>query len=158
MTKNNWFKLIFSIAMSQTAGIVGSLFTAPAIPAWYASLNKPSFSPPNWLFGPVWVTLYALMGVALYLVWRNGLSEQKIKFAFWFFIAHLFMNAIWSIIFFGLQSPFWALVDIVVMWVMILVLIIKFWEINKTSSVLLVPYFFWVSFASVLNFAIWRLN
>lgn len=154
----NWQKFFVAVIMCELAGVVGSIFTASAIPTWYASLVRPTFSPPNWIFGPVWITLYFLMGVALFLIWQKGLKDKKNIFAFRFFISHLFINSIWSIIFFGLQNPLWAFFDIILLWFMIAVLIIKFSEIDKRAAYLLVPYMLWVSFASVLNFAIFVLN
>lgn len=146
-----WFRLILLIILCQSAGIIGSFFTVSSVKNWYVYLNKPSFSPPNWLFAPAWFTLYTLMGIALYLVWKN-------KPAVRLFLIHLFFNAIWSIIFFGLQNPLVALLDIILLWSMIIMMIVKFWKINKVASYLLIPYFFWVSFATLLNFSVWRLN
>ena len=148
----NYRHFIISLALPQIAGLIGSFFTISAIPTWYAVLEKPGFSPPNWIFGPVWILLYILMGVSVYLIW------QKDKSATWLFWIHLFFNAIWSIIFFGLQNPGLALVNIIIIWLLIIVLIIKFWKINKWASYLLFPYLFWVSFASLLNYYIWYLN
>lgn len=154
----NTLKLIVSIAICEGAGLIGSFFTAAAIPAWYAELIKPSFNPPSWLFGPVWIILYALMGISLYLIWRKGLANPEIKFAFIFFLVHLFFNAIWSIIFFGAKNISLALADIILLWLMILILIWRFSRIDTIAAWLLVPYFLWVSFASVLNYSIWKLN
>lgn len=145
-------KLVISLLLPQFAGLVGSLFTFSAIPAWYTTLNKPSFSPPNWIFGPVWTILYILMGVSLYLVWSKGKKGVAL------FKLHLVVNSLWSILFFGLRSPILGLITIIILWTMILVLIRTFWKINKTASVLLWPYLAWVSFATVLNFAIFTLN
>lgn len=145
-------KLIISLLLPQLAGLVGSLFTFSAIPTWYATLNKPSFSPPNWIFGPVWTILYILMGISLYLVWSKGKRGVAL------FKFHLVINSSWSIVFFGLRSPFLGLIVIVVLWITILALIRIFWKINKLASVLLWPYLAWVSFATVLNFAILILN
>lgn len=155
---NNFSKLLLSIGLSLGAGLIGSLFTFSAIPTWYATLNKPSFNPPNYLFGPVWTTLYILMGIALYLVWRKGLRKKSIRFAFSLFLIHLVVNSLWSIVFFGMHQIFLALVVILVLWLMIIVLIKIFWEIDKTAAYLLMPYLFWVSFATLLNFSIWQLN
>ncbi|MBU2025937.1 MAG: TspO/MBR family protein [Patescibacteria group bacterium] len=154
----NYKRLIISLALPQLAGLIGSIFTTPAIPGWYASLIKPSFSPPNWLFGPVWISLYFLMGISIYLIWQRAQKNKKAQKVLWLFWIHLFFNAIWSIIFFGLQNPGLALVDLAVIWVLIIILMIKFWPINKWSTYLLIPYLLWVSFAGVLNFFIWRLN
>ncbi|MFA6605337.1 MAG: TspO/MBR family protein, partial [Patescibacteria group bacterium] len=121
-------------------------------------LNKPSFNPPSWIFGPVWTTLYILMGIALYLIWQEGLKKAFVKNSFILFIVNLVLNSLWSITFFGLQNPALAFLVIVLLWITILVLIIRFYRINKLASYLLIPYLLWVSFASVLNFSIWQLN
>ncbi|MFC1756915.1 TspO/MBR family protein [Patescibacteria group bacterium] len=142
-------RLIFSIVICELVGIGGALFTSPALSsAWYKSLEVPAFNPPSWVFSPVWITLYALMGVSLYLVWRYKIL----------FFVHLFLNGLWSVLFFGLQSPFYAFLDIVVLWVLILILAIKFYKVKKIAGILLLPYLAWVSFASVLNYFIWVLN
>lgn len=166
MKNMNYKRLAVCLAVPQLAGIVGAFFTAPAIPTWYAALQKPSFSPPNWLFGPVWILLYLMMGVAAYLVWSKASGgwgtltgrNKKAKSALIIFCAHLFFNAIWSVIFFGMRNPGLALVDIVAIWIFIVILIIKFWKIDRRAAWLLIPYFLWVSFASILNYFIWILN
>lgn len=149
--------LIF-VLISQLAGVVGSFFTASKIPSWYATLNKPSFNPPGWIFGPVWITLYTMMGIASYLVWQKRGDTSLAKISLVVFFVHLVFNALWSIIFFGLQNPMLAFFEIVVLWMMIVSLIIMFYQIDKRAAYLLIPYLLWVSFASVLNFFIWRLN
>ena len=149
---------IIFIFISQAAGLVGSFFTSPAIPTWYATLNKPSFNPPSWLFGPVWITLYTLMGLAAWLVWQKWGESTLAKGAVILFLVHLVFNSLWSILFFGLQNPGLAFIEIIILWLMILALIIIFYRIDKRAAYLLVPYILWVSFAAVLNFSIWRLN
>lgn len=151
-------KLLLSLIVCQLAGVVGSVFTTPAIPAWYATLKKPAFTPPNWLFSPVWITLFALMGLSAFLVWRKGLDQEGVKTAVSIFVIQLVLNALWSVMFFGLRSPLAGLVEIVFLWVAILVTILYFWRISIPAGILLVPYILWVSFAAVLNFSIWRLN
>ncbi len=158
MKINNAFKLIIAIVVSELAGIIGSVFTISAIPNWYAGLVKPALNPPSWVFGPVWTTLYALMGIAAFLVWRNGWERKEVKTALSIFGLQLFLNAIWSIIFFGLHSPGWALVDIVALWFAIVWTIAVFYKISKPAAYLLLPYILWVSFASYLNYAIWAFN
>lgn len=153
----NILKLIASVLISQAAGAIGSLFTVQNIPTWYAGLNKPSFNPPNYLFGPVWITLYFIMGIAFYLVWRKSETEN-IKSAVWLFMIQLALNSVWSIIFFGYKNPMLGFMEIIVMWVFIVLCIVKFYPISKVAAWLLVPYLLWVSFASVLNFKIWMLN
>lgn len=150
--------LVFSILISQLAGIIGSLTTMPAITGWYANLNKPFFNPPNWIFGPVWITLYTLMGISLYLVWIKNGKKKKHSNIIAFFLTHLVFNSLWSIVFFGLKNTSLALIIILILWTMIFTLIKKFKEINKSSAYLLFPYLAWVTFATLLNFAIWQLN
>lgn len=151
-------KLVASIVICQLAGLVGSVFTTPSIPTWYAALRKPSFSPPNWLFAPVWITLFILMGVSAYLVWRKGLEGQGVKVALAIFIVQLALNTTWSVVFFGLHSLLGGLVVITILWVAILLTILRFLKISNAAGLLLVPYLLWVSFAAVLNLFIWRLN
>lgn len=151
MKKVNWPKLIFAIILCQAAGIVGSLFTFSAIPTWYASLVKPSFNPPSWLFGPVWTVLYTLMGISLYLVWKN-------KSAVKLFILQLVANSLWSIIFFGMKNIQLALIEIIVLLILVLATIKKFYRINKIAAYLLIPYLFWGGFASLLTYSLWILN
>ena len=150
-------KLIGSIVVTQLAGILGAVFTTPSISTWYATVNKPVFNPPNWIFGPVWTLHYLMMGVALYLVIIEKNSANK-KVALKYFWIQLGLNTLWSIIFFGMQLPALALLEIVILWYMILMTIRKFLPISKTAGYLLVPYILWVSFASVLNLAIAILN
>jgi len=144
--------------MPQLAGVIGSFFTAPAIPAWYSTLTKPNFSPPNWLFAPVWLSLYLLMGISAYLIWQKTAEQEKAKSALKLFWSHLIFNALWSIIFFGLQNPGLAFLNIIILWILIVILIVKFWKISSWAAYLLIPYLIWVSFASILNYYIWYLN
>ncbi len=141
----------------QLAGVVGSVFTMSAIPTWYATLKKPSFNPPNWIFGPVWLTLYTMMGVSLYLVWQKR-AVASVWPAIIFFLIHLGVNALWSIVFFGQKNIHGALIIIVVLWLMIVGSIFLFWQIDRTAAYLLIPYLLWVSFASALNYSIGKLN
>jgi len=153
-------KVVIAILICQMAGVIGSFFTADAIPGWYATLVRPEFSPPNWVFAPVWLTLYTLMGISLYLVWNKsrGKKAKAATPALLVFSAQLVLNAIWSIIFFGLQSPFYAFIIIIFLWVLIAGSIYFFYKISKTAAYLLIPYIIWVSFAAVLNYYIWILN
>ncbi len=157
-------KLIVSIISCQLAGIIGSFFTISSIPTWYATLSKPFFSPPNWLFGPVWIMLYFLMGISLYLVWiRDQKSKKSDKStltskAITWFVIQLVLNSIWSILFFGLRSPILAFIEIALLWIAIIFTIKAFCNVSKTASLLLVPYLAWVSFAAMLNLAIVLLN
>lgn len=154
----NFFKLVIAIGVSELAGVIGSIFTAPAIPSWYATLTKPVLNPPSWLFGPVWIVLYLLMGIAAYLVWRKGWGRKEVKLALGIFGAQLLLNTLWSVIFFGFHSPVVALAEIVFLWLVILTTIIAFHKISRPAAYLLLPYILWVSFAGYLNYAIWSLN
>ncbi len=158
MKSSSVLKLIGSIILCELAGIIGSLFTVTAINSWYKTILKPALNPPSWIFGPVWTTLYALMGAALFLIWRKGFEKKEHRRALILFGFQLFLNAIWSIIFFGLHSPFWALVDILALWFSILATLILFFKISRAATYLLIPYLAWVSFATYLNFMIWMLN
>lgn len=151
-------KLIIVIIICELVGIAGSIFTVPAISNWYLTLNKPSFSPPNWIFGPVWTLLYLLMGVSVYLIWNKGLKNRKIREALVIFSAQLFLNFLWSFLFFGLRSPILGLINIVALWLVILLTIVKFHQFSKPAAYLLFPYLLWVSFASLLNFSILLMN
>jgi len=142
----------------QMAGVVGSAFTRPSISSWYATLRKPAFTPPNWLFAPVWTMLFLLMGISLYLIWREGLANRQVKIAVSIFGTQLVLNMFWSFFFFKLQSPLYGFVEIVILWLAILLTVIYFLRISRTASLLLLPYLFWVSFAAVLNFYIMKLN
>jgi len=158
MKITNLFKLLFSIAIPLLAGFVGSLFTMSAIPSWYNYLAKPDLAPPNWIFFPVWTTLYVLMGVAVFIVWQKGWYRKLVKVSLGVFGLQIILNALWSIIFFGLKSPMWAMLDISGLWVLIVINIFLFYKVSKTAGLLLVPYILWVSFASYLNYMIMILN
>jgi len=147
-----------SIGVCLSAGALGTVFTVSSIPTWYTTLNKPVFNPPNWIFGPVWTVLYILMGVSFALIWLKGVKTQKSREAISLFLVQLFLNAIWTPIFFGAKNLFLALIVIILMWIFILKTILAFGKINKTASYLLYPYIAWVSFATILNFAVWLLN
>ena len=145
------------------AGWLGLSFSAAAIGGfflpgdWYATLRKPSWNPPNWIFGPVWTALYTAMAIAAWLVWkRGGFASQRVALSL--FLAQLLFNALWSPVFFGLRHPALALADIVLLWLALLGTVIAFWRSHRFAGVLLVPYLAWVTFASALNFALWRLN
>jgi tryptophan-rich sensory protein len=150
-------KLVLSVALCQLAGFLGSLFTIPAIPTWYKTLNKPFFTPPDWIFSPVWISLFILMGISLFLVWQRQ-GHRKLKMALIFFFAQLIFNMLWSAAFFGLRSPLLGLIDIVLLWFAILLTIQNFLRVSRTAGLLLLPYILWVSFAAVLNFSLWILN
>lgn len=154
----NVYKLVLSLFICQLAGIIGSVFTAPSIPTWYASLQKPLFAPPNWLFAPVWISLYLLMGLSLYIILSKDLRSRTVKIGLMLFAVQLALNSLWSVLFFGLQNPFYGLVGIIALWVFIFLTIYHFWKIDKKASYLLLPYLSWVSIASMLNYYIWVLN
>ncbi|MEK7551197.1 MAG: TspO/MBR family protein [Patescibacteria group bacterium] len=154
--KNLW-KLALIVLISQGVGILGSYFTVSQIPTWYAFLQKPSFSPPNYIFAPVWTTLYFLMGLSLFLVLEEKLKKHRNKIIILFAI-QLLLNFTWSFVFFGLHSPVFAFINIAMLWGSIILLIYEFWKYSKPASLLLVPYLLWVSFASILNLFIIVLN
>ena|SRR5690349_403322 len=150
-------KLLVSIALSFVAGAIGSLATTPNIPTWYAALEKPFFNPPNWVFGPVWTLLYILMGISLYLVWTAKNKNQKTT-AYKLFGLQLVLNALWSIVFFGLHQPWLAVVVIGALLVVLTITIKVFSGYSKAAAWLLVPYIAWVSFATTLNIGVALLN
>jgi tryptophan-rich sensory protein len=158
MKQTDFLKLITTIAISELAGLIGSSFTISAITTWYTTLNKPTFNPPSWIFAPTWTTLYALMGIAAFLIWKKGCKQPHVKRALIIFLVQLTLNALWSIIFFGLHSPGKAFIEIIFLWIAIIATIITFTKISRTAAWLLAPYILWVSFAAYLNFAIWLLN
>ena len=151
-------KLFISILIPLLVGAISGFFTSSGVNGWFALANKPWFNPPNWIFAPVWTTLYILMGIALFLVWRANVAKTIKQTAIILFAVQLTLNFFWSFIFFKLQQPSWAFVEIILMWVAILLTILWFAKINKAAAWLLVPYISWVSFASVLNYSIWQLN
>jgi benzodiazapine receptor len=155
---NNLGKLALCIVICELAGIIGSVFTISTIPTWYAGVVKPALNPPSWVFGPVWTLLYALMGIAAFLIWKRGWQRKEVKTALGIFGAQLLANAIWSILFFGARNPFYALIDILILWILIAVTIVAFYRIVKPAAYLLVPYICWVSFATYLNYMIYVLN
>ena len=148
------FKLIISIVLPFLASAIGGFFTASSVSTWYVELVKPSFNPPSWIFGPVWTLLYLLMGISLYLVW----IKKSDKNAFILFGTQLVLNALWSILFFGLNAPLYAFIEIILLWGFIFATIFYFYKIDKVSAYLLLPYILWVSFAAILNLAIFILN
>ena len=151
-------KFVISILIPVLVGAISGYFTSSGVNGWYAAANKPWFNPPNWIFAPVWTTLYVLMGIALFLVWKTESVKTIKQTAIILFAVQLTLNFFWSFIFFKLQQPAWAFAEIIVMWLMILLTILWFGKINVAAAWLLVPYICWVSFASVLNYSIWKLN
>jgi tryptophan-rich sensory protein len=151
-------KLVASILIPLIIGFLGSSATMAEIPTWYAALSKPSWSPPNWLFGPVWTTLYILMGISLYLVWSKGLDRRDVRFAILIFGVQLLLNMLWSVVFFSYHALFGSFILILILWISILANIIAFYVISKPAGILLVPYIVWVSIASYLNYSVYILN
>lgn len=157
MRKENLINLAICIFICLLAGAIGSIFTYSAIPTWYAGLNKPTFNPPNWLFGPVWTLLYVLMGISLYYIAINPNKKER-KIPMIIFGVQLGLNTLWSILFFGMHSPVMGFICIILLLISILASIILFYRVNKTAAYLLIPYILWVSFAAALNYAILLLN
>jgi benzodiazapine receptor len=149
--------LLISIAVCLGAGALGSVATTPAIPGWYAALAKPTWTPPNVVFGPVWTALYVMMAVAAWLVWRRA-GQAPVALPLALFGLQLVANVAWSWLFFGARMPGLAFVEIVVLWCLILAATIACWRVSPWAGVLLLPYLAWVSYACALNFAIWRMN
>lgn len=155
---NKFVKLVLLILVCEGIGILGSVFTFTEITTWYANLNKPFFSPPNWIFGPVWTMLYGLMGASIFLLLETKLKKQEKKNLISLFSLQLFLNFLWTIIFFGLHLPLFAFIELILLLLTILLLIIKFYKHSSLASFLLIPYFLWVCFASLLNLFVVILN
>jgi translocator protein len=155
---NDGIKLVICLAACIGSGLIGSIFTRESISNWYIFLQKPAFTPPNWLFAPVWFLLYILMGIAVFLVWRKGLDQFHVREGIVIFIMQLVLNAGWSFAFFGLKSPVTGLIVIVPLWTAILLTIINFFRVSRTAAYLLVPYIVWVSYATVLTLTIYLMN
>jgi tryptophan-rich sensory protein len=158
MNRRDIWKLVLALAVPQAVGGIGALFTTPAIGGWYAGLARPEFAPPNWVFGPVWTALFALMGIAAFLVWKRKDSGVRVSAPLILFGIQLFLNALWSFLFFGLRSPGGAFIEIILLWLAIGACILSFAKFSRTAAWLMVPYIAWVSFAGYLNYAIWALN
>jgi benzodiazapine receptor len=151
-------KLIICVLICQVVGILSSFFNIKSIPGWYSKQKKPKFNPPNWIFGPVWTLLYLLMGISIYLVLVSGAIEKQTSLAIIVFLIQLFLNFLWSGIFFGMKKPLLAFFEIILLLVSIIINLIVFYPISELAAYLLIPYLLWVSFAALLNFEIWRLN
>lgn len=152
------WKFIIAIILCEGIGISSGLLASANNNIWFDTLNKPTWNPPAYLFGPVWTTLYLLMGISLGIVWNNKATEINKRNAYFLFALQLFLNFLWSIFFFNFHSPALALVDIILMVVTIIFTIFCFSNFSKSAAWLLVPYIAWVSFAMILNFTIWNLN
>jgi len=153
-----WLKIFIGILVCNAVGLLASSVTLPAIPTWYADLNKPPFNPPNWLFGPVWTTLYTLMGISAAAIWHADVADRAKKFALALFGIQLMLNGIWSFLFFGFQSPLLAFIEILFLLVAIIFTFLRFKEIKAWTGWLLLPYLAWVTFASILTLSIYILN
>lgn len=151
-------ELVLFVALCEIAGVVGAFFTTSSISTWYAGIRKPDLAPPNWVFAPVWTTLYGLMGVSLFLVWGKTLGKDLGRLAIAVFIIQLILNVLWSYLFFGLRSPFLGLVEITILWFAIAATLAFFIRISRTAGLMLLPYLGWVSLAGYLNYMIFILN
>lgn len=146
------------LSLCLMTGFLGSFLTMDSVKTWYAELSKPSFNPPDWAFGVVWPILYVMMGISAFLIWNKGLNNKQVKKALGIFLLQLVLNGIWTPIFFGLHMMGFALVEIILLWLAIMATIISFRKISKPAAYLLIPYILWVSFAVILNAALWQLN
>lgn len=155
---SNVIKLIIAIALPLAVGATSGFFTVTGVESWYQTIQKPSWNPPSWIFGPVWTTLYVLMGIALFLVWKSDTSVQLKRIAIVLFAAQLILNFFWSFIFFNQQQIGWALAEMILLWFFILVTIFAFAQVSRPAAWLMVPYISWVSFAAILNYTIWKMN
>jgi benzodiazapine receptor len=157
--KKGILRLVVACGVSLSAGLIGSGAMAEGgFRSWYSLIEKPAFTPPGWVFGPVWTVLYLLMGVAAFLVWQRGLRSRAVRIALGWFLGQLVLNALWSPVFFGLHRIDWALVVIVLLWAALVITLFYFSQVSRPAALLLVPYLLWVSFATVLNASIWWLN
>lgn len=157
MALSNFTKLIIAIALPLVVGGISSFFTLKAIPIWYASLHAPSFKPPNWIFGPVWTSLYILMGISLYLIWKMPETSER-NTAVIVFLIQLVFNFAWSFFFFYFKNIGFALIDIIALWVSIVAMMFLFYRIIPIAAYINIPYLCWVSFATALNYAYFQLN
>lgn len=157
MRKSVFGKLLISLVFPFIAAAIGSYFTFNAIATWYTYLQKPALNPPSWVFGPVWTALYLMMGISFYIIWTKKTKQDR-NWAMTLYFGQLLLNVLWSIIFFGMKQPFLAFMEIIILWILILLTIVSFSKIAKSAAYLLLPYLLWVSFATYLNFAIWKLN
>lgn len=150
--------IFYAVGICLVTGLIAGFATESSVNDWYLSLNKPDFTPPGWLFAPVWIALYILMGIAAGLVWAKGFYHRQVKIALYLFWFQLLFNGAWSIVFFGLKEPLWALVIISILLVLIVLTVRWFKVVSRSAAILLVPYFLWVCFATALNYKIWDMN
>jgi tryptophan-rich sensory protein len=151
-------KLAATVLFCIIAGSLGALVTTTGPGSWYNALEKPFFTPPGWVFAPVWITLFTLMGVALYLIWQSGTGKREVRLALGLFGIQFALNVTWSFLFFGLRSPLLGLVDIIFLWVLIVATIAAFYRVQRTAAYLLVPYILWVTIAAALNGSVYFMN
>lgn len=149
--------MFIALGLPNAVGMVASLATMPAVRSWYADLAKPNYTPPNWIFAPAWLVLYTMMGFAFFRIWNRS-EDRRAVFACWFYIVHLVFNGLWPLLFFGLHSPFWALIDIILLCLMIIVMFFLFFAVDRKAAYLLIPYWLWVAFAASRNYLIWSMN
>ena len=157
MNKSQILKLLVSLALPLGLGVIAGLFTSASVPEWYATLNRPSFSPPNWLFGPVWTVLYILLGFSFFLIWKQTVSKER-NIAIFVFIIQLVLNFAWSFIFFYFNLIGFALIEIILLWISIIIMIVVFYKIKPIAGYINIPYFLWVTFATILNASYYFLN
>ena len=150
--------IIIGIIICSTIGFLSSVVTQSSVNGWYMTLNKPSFNPPNWIFAPVWTALYILMGISAGWVWAKGFHHKWVKTGLYHFGFQLLLNGLWSIVFFGLKQPFWGLLVILTLLVVLILTIKWFKVVSKVATILLIPYLLWICFATLLNYKIWELN
>lgn len=151
----SWIMLLVFLIIAFLPATIGAFF-GPG--EWFVHINKPNFNPPDWIFAPVWTTLYALMGISIWLVWKSAPNKTEFVFPRNLFLIQLFFNALWSPLFFGLHHPGLALVDVTLMWFFIIAMIYSFSRLSKLAAILQIPYFLWVSFAAFLNYTLWQIN
>jgi tryptophan-rich sensory protein len=151
-------RIIISVVLTLGVRLLASFATQAGVTDWYPTINKPFFNPPNWLFAPVWTTLYILMGIAAGMIWNMGIERFQVRQALTFFVLQLILNGIWSFLFFYFESPGWAFLELLILWLTIFITIKKCGQLSKPAMWMLVPYLAWVSFAGVLNGSIWWLN
>lgn len=157
MNKTLTLKLLVSIILPLSLGAIAGMFTSQAVPEWYATLNRPSFNPPNWIFGPVWTTLYILMGISFFLIWKQEPSKVRNR-AILIFLVQLLLNFVWSFIFFYFNMIGLALVEIILLWISIFMMLAAFYKIKPLASYINIPYLLWVTFATLLNASYYILN
>jgi benzodiazapine receptor len=157
MNKSQIFKLLASLALPLVLGAIAGLFTAEAVPEWYETLNRPPFNPPNWLFGPVWTTLYILLGISLFLIWKQSASKER-NLAIFVFLLQQALNFGWSFIFFYFNMIGFALIEIILLWISIIIMLVLFYKIKPMAAYINIPYLIWVTFATILNASYYLLN